>query len=59
MHGVEKAESPKDVWVMCPACEGLFYIHRLFYETKYNHLKLHCPFCHKEFSKEDTKTWGA
>jgi hypothetical protein len=60
MQNVEKIGTPKEVWVMCPGCDELFYYHRLFYEPKYNSIKLHCPFCHKEFAKEEAaKTWGA
>jgi ribosomal protein L37AE/L43A len=60
MQNVEKIGTPKEVWVMCPDCHQLFYIHRLFYEPAFNHLKIHCPFCHKEFAKKEAaKTWGA
>jgi len=55
---VEKVGIPKDIWVACPTCKELFYIHRLFYESQFNHLKLRCPFCHQEFAKENAKTWG-
>lgn len=56
---MEKIGIPKVIWVMCPNCQGLFYIHRMFYEPEYNYLKLHCPFCHNNFAKEEAKTWGA
>jgi sarcosine oxidase delta subunit len=60
MQNIEKVGTPKEVWVMCPGCRELFYIHRAFYEPKYSNVKLCCPFCHKEFSKEKAlKTWGA
>ena len=59
MQIVEKIGFPKEVWVMCPGCEELFYIHRSFYEPKFNEIKLHCPFCHVEFAKEEAaKKWG-
>jgi hypothetical protein len=59
MQNIEKVGTPKEVWVTCPGCNQLFYIHRLFYEPKFNHIQLHCPFCHKEFAKEESaKTWG-
>ena len=60
MQNIEKIGMSKDVWVMCPGCKELFYIHRSFYEPAYDRVKLHCPFCHEEFAKEDApKTWGA
>jgi hypothetical protein len=60
MQLIEKVGTPREVWVMCPSCEKLFYIHRDFYEPRFNNIKLHCPFCHVEFAKETApKTWGA
>ncbi|NQU12793.1 MAG: hypothetical protein HQ561_01535 [Desulfobacteraceae bacterium] len=60
MQNIEKVGIPKDVWVTCPHCAELYYIDRLFYEPNFNDIKLFCPFCHKEFAKEDSpKTWGA
>jgi len=60
MPDVEKIGTPKEVWIRCPQCNQIFYIHRLFYEPKYNQLKLHCPFCHTEFEKEKaSRIWGA
>jgi sarcosine oxidase delta subunit len=60
MTTIEKVGVSKDIWVMCPGCEDLFYIHRSFYDPAYDQIKLHCPFCHKEFAKEEAaKTWGA
>lgn len=59
MQNIEKVGNPKDVWVMCPNCEELYYIDRLFYEPGYDDIELHCPFCHHEFPKEKApKTWG-
>jgi sarcosine oxidase delta subunit len=60
MQLIEKIGVPREVWIMCPGCEKLFYIHRDFYEPRFNEIKLHCPFCHVEFPKETApKTWGA
>jgi hypothetical protein len=60
MQLIEKVGMPREVWIMCPTCEKLFYIHRDFYEPRFNQIKLHCPFCHVEFAKERApKTWGA
>lgn len=60
MITIEKVGYPKDVWVTCPGCKQLYYIDRLFYEPQYDKIKLHCPFCHLEFAKEDSpQTWGA
>ncbi len=56
---VEKVGIPKDIWVMCPKCSKLYYVEKLFWEPKYNNLKLYCPFCHNEFAKEESpKIWG-
>jgi sarcosine oxidase delta subunit len=58
MVNIEKIGTPKEVWVMCPGCDDLFYIDRAFYDPKFKDIKLHCPFCHEEFAKENaTKTW--
>ncbi len=57
---IEKVGHPKDVWVTCPGCRKLYYIDRSFYEPRFDQVKLHCPFCHLEFAKEDSpQTWGA
>jgi hypothetical protein len=59
MQTIEKVGTPKEVWVMCPGCNELFYYHRLFHEPRYDQIKLHCPFCHEEFAKEEAaKIWG-
>jgi len=59
MENIEKVGNPKDVWVTCPDCKELYYIDRSFYEPQFNHLKLHCPFCHLDFPKEESpKVWG-
>jgi hypothetical protein len=56
---VEKLGEPRDVWIQCPLCDGLFYIERSFYEPKFDHIPLFCPHCRKEFRKEDApRTWG-
>jgi hypothetical protein len=60
MQIIEKVGTSKEVWVMCPRCRELFYIHRSFYEPAFDKINLHCPFCHVEFAKEEAlKTWGA
>jgi len=59
MESIEKIGTPKDVWVTCPECGQLFYIDRSFYSPQFDQLKLHCPFCHLEFAKEQSpRTWG-
>lgn len=59
MQNIEKVGTPKDVWVTCPGCQKLYYIERSFYDPQFDHIKLHCPFCHLEFDKKDSpKTWG-
>ena len=59
MEIVEKVGTPKDVWVTCPECNQLFYIDRSFYLPQFDHILLHCPFCHKEFDKKRSpRTWG-
>jgi len=56
---IEKVGTPKDIWVTCPHCSELYYIEKMFYEPQFDHLKLFCPFCHKEFDKKESlKTWG-
>ena len=52
METVEKVGTPKDVWVTCPRCKQLFYIDRSFYSAQFDHVELHCPFCHLEFDKK-------
>ena len=59
METVEKVGTPKDIWVTCPGCNQLFYIDRSFYSPQFDHVKLHCPFCHLEFDKKESpRTWG-
>lgn len=56
---IEMLGTPRDIWIMCPHCNDLFYIEGVFYEPRYDHLLLHCPFCHKDFDKKDApRTWG-
>jgi len=56
---IEKQGEPRDVWVTCPHCGGLFYIEQAFFEPKFNALKLFCPHCRQEFAKEDSlQIWG-
>jgi hypothetical protein len=59
METVEKVGTPKDVWITCPGCRQLYYIDRSFYSPQFDRIKLHCPFCHLEFDKnESPRTWG-
>ena len=56
---VEKLGLPRDVFVTCPECKKIYYIERLFYDPSYDHVKLHCPFCHNEFDKRKSpQVWG-
>jgi ribosomal protein L44E len=56
---IEKIGVPKDIWVMCPKCRGVYYVERLFWEPQYNDVKLYCPFCHTEFAKQESpRIWG-
>ncbi len=56
---IEKVGTPKDIWVMCPNCQKVYYVERLFWEPKYDHLQLFCPLCRKEFDKNKApKVWG-
>ena len=56
---VEKLGLPRDIWVTCPHCSGLFYIERVYYEPKFDHIKLFCPHCRQEFAKEESpRVWG-
>lgn len=56
---IEKIGKPKDVWVDCPHCHKTFYVERLFWEIPFDKLKLYCPFCGKDFNKEESpRTWG-
>jgi len=51
--------NPKYVWLRCPLCSGLFFVGKEFWSVQFNHLSLHCPFCHKDFQKEQAKDiWG-
>lgn len=56
---VEKLGVPRDVWVTCPHCKGMYYVERIFWEPKFDHLKLFCPHCRQEFDKADSpRIWG-
>ena len=51
-------ESSKETWVTCPVCAKYFNISHLFFNPKFENVKLHCPWCGHEFEKqESSKTW--
>ena len=46
------------IWLRCPQCSSLFYVEDYFFKTEYQSVKVHCPFCHLEFLKEEApQTW--
>lgn len=51
---VEKVGDPKDIWVTCPHCEQMYYVDKSFYSKRFDDLLLFCPFCRKEFDKNDS-----
>ena len=51
-------ENSKEIWVTCPDCAKFFNISRLFFDPRFDKVKLHCPWCGHEFEKQESlKTW--
>jgi len=56
---IEKIGKSKDVWLACPSCQKTFYVDRMFWESPYDKLRLHCPYCGNDFNKEESpNAWG-
>ena len=54
----KKPGTEKVVFIVCPACEKVLYLNRIFWNPRFSKVQVRCYLCGKDFAKEEARVAG-